>query len=112
MDTPARTRGARQQNAQRRRTAQRERFSYSYSRLEIKSFSYATHLIILFRLLNGPLSCVIIGRTITTTSLVMRSGELLNFMVYTICQLDYTISRHCGLLLGSTLGGAERREMI
>ena len=54
----------------------------------------------------------IVGRTITTTSLVMRSGELLKFMVYTICQLDYTVSRHCGLLLGSTLGGAERREMI
>ena len=55
---------------------------------------------------------LIIGRTITTTSLVMRSGELLKFMVYTICQLDYTVSRYCGLLLGSTLDGAERREMV
>ena len=27
-------------------------------------------------------------------------------------QLDYTVTRYCGLLLGSKLGGAERWEMI
>jgi hypothetical protein len=64
-------------------------------------------------------SYYVIGRTITflgysmiNTSLAMRSGELLKFMVYTTCQLDYTVSRCCGLLLGSTLDGAEMREMV
>ena len=33
-------------------------------------------------------------------------------MVYTKCQLDYTVTRYCGLLLSSKLDGAERREMI
>ena len=32
-------------------------------------------------------------------------------MVHTKCQLDYTVTRYCGLL-GSKLDGAERREMF
>ena len=33
-------------------------------------------------------------------------------MVYTKCQLDYTVTRYGGLLPGSKLDGAERRELV